>query len=230
MTWSYFIHVHGDVARRHSVAKSAIQELNLFAREWSADAVVVLHEPFAVQGSDPLPVAQDARLLLGQLLFHELAALSSASGRIERALATLASEAGVRDVQSQVMTTEWLLPGSPDDRKAPGEAVSFFVQYDGPADDPGAFHSYYRSHHVPIVFRMPRIRSVSYHLPTGIKPPTIGRAVERLQLVQAVFDTAEEFLTMRKSAERKEGLRDFKNYPRFDGDVTHQIMRSRRLK
>ena len=64
MTWSYFIHVHGDVARPHSVAELAIQELNLFAREWCADAVVVLHEPFAVQGSDPLPVAQDARMLL----------------------------------------------------------------------------------------------------------------------------------------------------------------------
>ena len=62
-----------------------------------------------------------------------------------------------------------------------------------------------------------------------MQPPPVGRAVERLQIVQAVFDSADDFVKMRQSAERKEGLRDFDNYPKFEGPVTHQVMRSRRF-
>ena len=127
------------------------------------------------------------------------------------------------------MTTEWLRAGSPDDPEAPAGAVSFFVQYDGPAEDPKAFHDYYRSHHVPIVFRMPGIRAVAYHLPTQLMGPAIGEPVSRLQIVQAVFNSSDDFVAMRKSGERKEGLRDFENYPKFEGPVTHQVMDSRRI-
>ena len=136
---------------------------------------------------------------------------------------------GVRRVHSHVMTTERLRAGSPDDPRAPAKAVSFFVQYDGPAQDPEAFHDYYRSHHVPIVFRMPGIRAVAYHLPTPLAGPAIGDSVSRLQIVQAVFNSSDDFVAMRKSGERKEGLRDFENYPKFEGPVTHQVMDSRRI-
>jgi hypothetical protein len=44
-----------------------------------------------------------------------------------------------------------------------------------------------------------------------------------------VFDSADDFLKMRRSSERKEGLRDFDNYPKFEGPVTHQVMNSERL-
>ena len=151
---------------------------------------------------------------------------TSAGDAISAGFSGLVAAKGVHDVHAHVMTTEWLRSGSPEDSRASGEAVSFFVQYDGPAEDPAAFHAYYRSHHVPIVFRMPGIRSVTYYLPTAVKPPPVGHAVERLQIVQAVFDTADDFVKMRQSAERKEGLRDFDNYPKFEGPVTHQVMRS----
>jgi hypothetical protein len=76
---------------------------------------------------------------------------------------------------------------------------------------------------------MPGIRAVAYHLPTQLKGPAIGQPVARLQIVQAVFDSVEDFIAMRQSGERKEGLRDFDNYPKFEGPVTHQVMNSRRL-
>ena len=82
---------------------------------------------------------------------------------------------------------------------------------------------------MPIVFRMPGIRAVAYHLPTQLMGPAIGEPVSRLQIVQAVFNSSDDFVAMRKSGERKEGLRDFENYPKFEGPVTHQVMNSRRI-
>ena len=229
MGLSCFIHLHGNTAEAIGLGAAAEQELRQLKRKLDTSNSVLVHAPLAVSGQDPLPVAQDGRLLLCQLYFPDAAALASATVAISASFSGLAAAKGVRDVHSHVMITEWLKSGSPEDSRAVGEAVSFFVQYDGPAENPAAFHAYYRSHHVPIVFRMPGIRSVSYYLPTKINPPPIGRAVERLQIVQAVFDSADDFVKMRQSAERKEGLRDFDNYPKFEGAVTHQVMRSRRL-
>ncbi|MBX9846392.1 MAG: EthD domain-containing protein [Xanthobacteraceae bacterium] len=229
MGLSCFIHLHGNTAEATSLGAAAERELQQLKRKLGPSMAVLLHTPLAVAGADPLPVAQDARLMLCQLYCPDDGALTSASETIAAAFSGLASAKGVHDVHAHVMSTEWLRSGSPEDARAPGEAVSFFVQYDGPAENPAAFHAYYRSHHVPIVFRMPGIRSVTYYLPTKTPPPPVGRAVDRLQVVQAVFDSADDFVKMRQSAERKEGLRDFDNYPKFEGPVTHQVMRSRRF-
>jgi len=226
---SLFIHLHGKPIETTNLEVSAERNLRQLKSRLDSSISILTHTPIAVSGQDPLPVAQDARLLLCQLYSSDSAALTSVGTAITECFSQLAAANGVNDVQSHVMATEWLKSGSPEDIRSPAEAVSFFVQYDGPAENPAAFHAYYRSHHVPIVFRMPGIRSVSYHRPTTVKPPSVGRAVERLQIVQAVFDSADDFVKMRESAERKEGLRDFDNYPKFEGAVTHQVMRSRRL-
>jgi uncharacterized protein (TIGR02118 family) len=229
MGLSLFIHLHGNPADAAGLDTAAELELKQLKSELGPSVAILMHTPLAVSGQDPLPVAQDARLLLCQFYFPDDAALARAGGAIVAAFAGLASAKGVHDTHAHMMATEWLKTGSPEDSRAPAQAVSFFVQYDGPAENPAAFHAYYRAHHVPIVFRMPGIRSVTYYLPTTAKPPAVGRAVERLQIVQAVFDSAEDFVKMRQSAERKEGLRDFDNYPKFEGAVTHQVMHSRRF-
>jgi len=228
---SCFVHLQGDTSRAEALLNAAEDELRKLKPSLGQASSVVVHAPLAVRGDDPLPVAQDARVLLCQLYFPDNDSLASAAANaaFTSCFSKLAAAQGVRDVHSHVMTTERLKAGSPDDPNTPAEAVSFFVQYDGPAQDPAAFHAYYRAHHVPIVFRMPGIRSVTYYLPTQVNPPAVGRAVDRLQIVQAVFDSADDFVKMRQSAERKEGLRDFDNYPKFEGPVTHQVMRSHRL-
>ena len=227
---SLFVHLHGDPKQADSLCEAAATRLRGLPSKVGNGCVIVMHRPLAVAGNDPLPVEQDARMLLLQVFVPDVAAAAALAGsEISDHLSGLAAAPGVRDVHSHMMTTEWLKPGSPEDARAPAKAVSFFVQYDGPAEDPDAFHRYYRAHHVPIVFRMPGIRSLTYHLPTPISGPAIGRTVARLQLVQAVFDSADDFVRMRQSAERKEGLRDFDNYPKFDGPVTHQVMTSERI-
>lgn len=227
MSISLFIHLHGDASKVADVCRLAERSLEGVAHRLGDRGTVLLHSPLVVPGADPLPVEQDARLALCQVCLDDPEALTG--GDITPGLSVLSGLDGVREVQSHVMSREWLKAGSPDDRTAPAQAVSFFVQYDGPAEDPAEFHTYYRNHHVPIVFRMPGIRSVTYYLPKPFKAPAIGHPVERLQIVQAVFDSAGDFVKMRQSSQRKEGLRDFENYPKFEGPVTHQVMHSKRL-
>jgi uncharacterized protein (TIGR02118 family) len=229
MSISLFIHLHGDASKVADVCRLAERSLERLAHGLGDRGTVLLHSPLVVPGADPLPVEQDARLALCQICLDDPDALTRDVDGIAAGLSALSGLDGVREVQSHVMSREWLKAGSPDDRAAPAQAVSFFVQYDGPAEDPAAFHTYYRNHHVPIVFRMPGIRSVTYYLPKRFKAPAIGRPVERLQIVQAVFDSADDFVKMRQSSQRKEGLRDFENYPKFEGPVTHQVMHSKRL-
>src|ERR1044071_7540335 len=159
-----FIHLHGKASEAAGLDAAADRALRELKRKLGPSVSVLLHTPLAVAGQDPLPGAQDARLLLCQIYLPDRAALASASGAVVAGLSGLASARGVHDVHAHVMTTEWLRSGSPEDARAPGEAVSVFVQYDGPAQDPAAFHAYYRSHHVPIVFRMPGIGCVTYYL------------------------------------------------------------------
>ena len=229
MSLSFFIHFYGEAKHGAALCGDAEARLRNLRTELGTKCSIILHSPLAVSGNDPLRVAQDERMLLCQLFLSDDRMPANVASEIAAGLSGLEEAEGVRRVHSHVMTTERLRAGSPEDPRAPAKAVSFFVQYDGPAQDPEAFHAYYRSHHVPIVFRMPGIRAVAYHLPTPFAGPAIGHVVSRLQIVQAVFNSSDDFVAMRKSGERKEGLRDFENYPKFEGAVTHQVMDSRRI-
>lgn len=214
MTESYFLHVHGALTARAAVAAAVERALA------QAPTVGVLHTPIDLPDKDPLKVEQDARLLLCQL---------ERPGEAARLDALARSVPGVLRVAHQAMSCERVTPGAPDEPGAAPQAVSWFVQYNGPAKEPAAFHAYYREHHVPLVQRMPGIRSLNRYVPRGWTPGAGLHAVSYLQLVQAVFDDVDGLLAMRRSAQRKEGLRDFANYPAFEGPVTHQAMLSRRI-
>ena len=214
MTGSYFLHVHGATTARAAVAAVVERALE------QAPTIGVLHTPIDLPDADPLTVEQDARLLLCQLDRPDQATRLDAVAR---------SVPGVLLVAHQAMSCERITPGAPDEPGAVPQAVSWFVQYNGPAKEPAAFHAYYREHHVPIVRRMPGIRSLSWYVPTAWTPRAGVHAVGHLQLVQAVFDDVEGLLAMRRSGQRREGLRDFANYPAFEGPVTHQAMLSRRI-
>jgi uncharacterized protein (TIGR02118 family) len=210
---SHFIHIHGV----QQAAKPLTDAVEPLLRKAS---LALLHTPIALPGADPLPVDQDERLLLCQVADNGVAA------EVDRAARSIA---GVREVSHQAMACERITPGGPDDADAAATAVSWIVQYNGPAQDPSAFHAYYRTHHVPIVNRMPGIRSLNWYVPTPSERLAGLRYVEHLQLVQAMFDDLDGLLAMRASRERKEGLQDFNNYPAFEGPVTHQAMLSRRI-
>src|SRR4051812_5611517 len=179
MSLSFFIHFFGEAKHSAALCSDAEARLRKLKTELGTKCSIILHSPLAVSGNDPLPVAQDERMLLCQLFLSDDGMQADAASGMASRLSGLTRVDGVRRVHSHAMTTEWLKAGTPDDQRAPAKAVSFFVQYDGPAQDPKAFHDYYRSHHVPIVFRMPGIRAVAYHLPTPLMGPAIGQAVSR---------------------------------------------------
>ena len=64
---SCFIHLHGNPAETTGLGAAAERELRQLKRKLGASHSVLLHTPLAVSGQDPLPVAQDARLLLCQI-------------------------------------------------------------------------------------------------------------------------------------------------------------------
>ena len=213
MTDVYFVHIYGT-----SLAADAL--LAAVEPVLKKSRLAVLHVPVALPGADPLPVDQDERLLLLQLAGSEMAGeVDSVARRIM----------GVSEVTHQAMACERITPGGPDDPHSRPTAVSWWVQYNGPAKDPAAFHAYYRAHHLPIVHRMPGIRSLNLYLPQPWTPPAGVQSVDHLQLVQAMFDHLDGLLAMRASRQRKQGLKDFENYPSFEGPVTHQAMNSRRI-
>ena len=206
------------------------QRLRNLKTELGTKCSIILHSPLAVSGNDPLPVAQDERMLLCQLFLPD-----------DRMPADVASEiaAGLSGLEERRRSSARSFPRYDDrtvesgqSRRSPRRRRKRFPSSCNTTARPRirkAFHDYYRSHHVPIVFRMPGIRAVAYHLPTQLAGPAIGDSVSRLQIVQAVFNSSDDFVAMRKSGERKEGLRDFENYPKFEGPVTHQVMDSRRI-
>src|SRR5450759_1753950 len=217
MSHSYFVHIHGAVGAGVPLVAAIERALHGSAER---AAVAVLHTPLVLPGSDPLPVDQDERLLLCQFVG------AAAEDLVVRIDAVARTVPGVREVAHQAMTLERITPGGPEDSQGPAEAVSWFVQYNGPAKVPAAFHAYYRTHHVPIVLRMPGIQSLNWYTPAAWISPTGVRNVAHLQLVQAIFGDVAGLLAMRRSPQRKEGLLDFKNYPAFEGPITHQAMHS----
>ena len=49
--------------------------------------------------------------------------------------------------------------------------VSYFVRYQGVADDADAFVQHYRTQHVPILRQFPRIRGIVLHRPVDWRDP-----------------------------------------------------------
>src|SRR5262245_2303914 len=111
MALSCFIHLHGSAAAATGLGAAAERALQELKRKLPPSNAVLMHSPLAVSGQDPLPVAQDARLMLCQIYCPNDAALSSASGTIAAAFSGLAAVKGVHDVHAHVMTTEWLRDG-----------------------------------------------------------------------------------------------------------------------
>ena len=108
-------------------------------------------------------------------------------------------------------------------------SVSYFVRYEGSAENPEEFLRYYREHHAPILARFPGIRRIVVHSPVEwrdkfpVKP-------DRFQLLaQMIFDSREDLQRALQSEARAEAREDFARFPRFDGAVYHQATMSEDL-
>jgi uncharacterized protein (TIGR02118 family) len=102
--------------------------------------------------------------------------------------------------------------------------VSYFVRYRGASPDPGAFHAYYETRHVPMLRQFPNVRSLVLHRPAAWSDPFPIRRGETLLLAQMQFDSASDLDAALRSDARRQARDDFHRFPQFSGDVTHEAM------
>lgn len=103
---------------------------------------------------------------------------------------------------------------------------SYFVRYEGSAEDSAQFLSYYRLHHAPVLSRLPGIRRIVLHCPTEWRDPFPVQPDRFFFLAQMEFDTLADLENALQSQARVEARADFANFPPFEGRVLHQAANS----
>ncbi len=103
-------------------------------------------------------------------------------------------------------------------------SVSYFVRYEGTAEDSGEFLRYYRERHAPILARFPGIRGIVLHTPVEWRDRFPVNADRFMLVAQMIFDTAEDLNRALQSDARAEAREDFARFPQFEGTVFHQAV------
>ena len=101
-------------------------------------------------------------------------------------------------------------------------SASYFVRYEGQAENPEAFLAHYRHRHLPLLARFPGIRRVVLHLPTAWQDPYPIQPDRFSLLVEMTFDSLQDLEAAVASEARAEARRDFARLPPFQGAVYHQ--------
>jgi uncharacterized protein (TIGR02118 family) len=103
-------------------------------------------------------------------------------------------------------------------------SVSYFVRYEGFAENGAEFLRYYRERHAPILARFPKIRAVVLHSPVEWHDAFPVKPDRFMMVAQMIFDTAEDLNRALQSDARAEAREDFARFPRFEGAVYHQAV------
>lgn len=107
--------------------------------------------------------------------------------------------------------------------------VSYFVSYRGDAPDREAFLRYYSERHARVLADFPGIRSLELHTAADWTDPFPVNPGGRLLLAQMRFDSTDALNAALASEARVRAREDFRNFPPFQGDITHQAMTMRKL-
>ena len=102
--------------------------------------------------------------------------------------------------------------------------VSYFVRYQGAADNADAFVQHYRTQHVPILRQFPRIRGVVLHRQADWRDPFPVNPAGDVLLAQMLFDNTADLNAALVSDARARARADMPNFPRFTGTISHQAM------
>lgn len=107
-----------------------------------------------------------------------------------------------------------------------GVGVSYFVLYEGEAEDRIAFVDYYRTRHVAILRRWPGIQAVHLHTPIPSPDPMPTQSKNAFLLAQLVFASEADLARALASPERAEARADMAHFPPFKAIVSHLPMAS----
>jgi uncharacterized protein (TIGR02118 family) len=101
-------------------------------------------------------------------------------------------------------------------------SVSYFVRYEGPAENRAEFLRYYRERHVPILARFSGIQRIVLHTSVEWQDRFAVRSDRFMLLAQMIFANAQDLERALGSSARAEAREDFGRFPRFEGAVYHQ--------
>ena len=102
--------------------------------------------------------------------------------------------------------------------------VSYFVRYCGSSSEPDTFQTYYETRHAAILRQFPNIRSLILHRPAAWTDPFPVLRGESMLLAQMQFDSADNLDAALRSEARRQARDDFRRFPPFEGEVTHEAM------
>ncbi len=105
-------------------------------------------------------------------------------------------------------------------------AVSYFVRYEGVAENRDEFLRYYWERHAPILARFPGILHIILHTPVDWHDKFPVTRDRFMLLAQMIFDSHESLDRALQSEARSDARADFANFPRFEGAVYHQAVAS----
>jgi hypothetical protein len=230
MSFCLFVvfHDRANPAARLSAAEHA--RLDAVLRGVPGLARALVHTP--AHAHDPLLHDGAPPQLALQLYFPTLLALETAAGRSGSlhalagpgALPALAAAA----VTHQVMAVrEYAVPDPVRPSGGGGPWCTYLVAYDGPAEDPHAWHDDYLARHPPLMVRLPGIRELEVYTPVDcVSHLPWGRA-SCMQRNKVAFDDPSALTAALASPVRHEMRAHFKALPRFSGGVTHFPMSTR---
>ena len=112
----------------------------------------------------------------------------------------------------------------------PEEAVTYFVRYRGLPQPQDGFENYYRTRHSELLMQMPGLRRLVLHVPTTWRDPFPVTPDGTDFLAEMTFADAVAFKSAVESRARAIARDDLSNLARGGGAVTHQAMRSLRIR
>jgi len=195
-----------------------VQAVDLFSFEKA-------HDPYLDDGDGPL--------LLVELHVDGVDAMQSVLGAPD-VLAALGDPADIpspgcaatldafRVIRQAVAGEDVAMP----DRVAP---MSYVVRYFRPAEDEKAFTDFYVANHPQVEAEFPKIKNIMSYLPVAWDNPTKIPMADCMLGNEVVFDTVADFDTAMASDVRHKMREDFLNFPKFSGNVTHFMMRRKRV-
>jgi len=101
-------------------------------------------------------------------------------------------------------------------------SVSYFVRYEGQAENLAAFLAYYRERHAPILAAMPGIERIVLHTPVAWSDPFPVKPDRFVLVAQMEFGSQDDLDRALRSPARATAREDFRNFPPFHGSVFHQ--------
>ena len=103
-------------------------------------------------------------------------------------------------------------------------SVSYFVRYEGEAENQDEFTAHYRDRHAPILARFPGIRRIVLHAPPTWRDPFPVKPDRFALVAQMIFDSLEDLNRALQSGERAIAREDVSSFPPFHGLVYHQAV------